>query len=348
MDFHQQEKILLSLNLQGLRQIKPKAWLFDCPNGCGKEKAGFYWKNGKLIAHCFKCGMSEDFDFFLYKRYRDEFVRNRVSTYGVKRKREVESAATTFVKCAAHQEFVTEVLGDGTLIPAIEAPETLGYLTKRQVPMERVREMYHCTNFLGLWDRLEKTKGTKPMDSQPPTRPDPRVVWLFRNRTDDIVGFQGRTLVRDREPRYLLAKLKEDDPFIGGLERVDLSRKIYATEGYVDSLFLDNAVSLQGMNTHQFEYLLNLGAKEIVIVLDNEPDNANLQKRVHDIAELSVREKRIAVALLPPGWRRIGKDINDYVLAGKTSEDLINTIDANTYRGATLEAARVRWSNTTI
>ena len=65
---------------------------------------------------------------------------------------------------------------------------------------------------------------------------------------------------------------------------------------------------------------------DIVFVPDREPRNCEIVKKVANMID-----RKYKVALLPESMR--GKDINDYILNGYTSSQIVSMIDRFTFEG---------------
>ena len=65
----------------------------------------------------------------------------------------------------------------------------------------------------------------------------------FRNEKGEIFAYQGRAFGNE-QPKYMTIKLDQDADKIYGLDRVNNNEQIYVVEGPIDSMFLDNCLSL--------------------------------------------------------------------------------------------------------
>ena len=106
------------------------------------------------------------------------------------------------------------------------------------------------------------------------------------------------------------------DNLIYGQERVDRNKKNYCVEGPLDSLFLPNCLAIAGLNFKG----LNTSS---IIVLDNEKRNKQIMDALNKLII-----NGYSVCIWPETVKE--KDINEMILGGMTSQDIIDIIDNNT------------------
>jgi hypothetical protein len=123
--------------------------------------------------------------------------------------------------------------------------------------------------------------------------------------------------------------LEEDRPKIFGLDTIDYGKKIYITEGPLDSLLLRNSVAMAGADISLHGILGN----DIVFIYDNEPRNKQITSRI---------EKHISrgesVVIWPNNIKE--KDINDMFLGGHCVQ---NMVESNTYKGLSAKLKFNEW-----
>ena len=93
------------------------------------------------------------------------------------------------------------------------------------------------------------------------------------------------------------------------------------TEGPIDSLFIDNAIALAGADAN-----LKIQPEQCTMIFDNEPRNKEIIKRM-----INAVNKKYNVAVWPNTLKY--KDINDMIIAGKTSAEIQTLIYNNTHCG---------------
>ena len=164
-----------------------------------------------------------------------------------------------------------------------------------------------------------------------PVGKEERLVIPFFNSHGVVVGAQGRSLNMKDESnaRYTLKYLtvkgdKSIDRLWYGLWRTDPKKRVYAVEGPIDSLFLQNAVAMVGAGALK-ETPTRYDNTPITYILDNEPRNKQICAYIEKLIELG-RE----VCIWPDNIKE--KDINDMAYNMSTRK-IQKLIDENTFSG---------------
>lgn len=320
--------------LKNFKQVKPYAWVFSCPlcgdMSKGRQKArGYIYRPGNanhLNYKCFHCSASMSIGTFMKDLYPDiykQYVFQRYEETSVKRvsHRNIEDALDIVPKAVPNKE----PLKDSSL-DALKCCDALKdehpvakYLLKRMIPKDRWHLLYYTLKFVQYTNSLVPKKiDTKKVEEHP------RLIIPYFNAHGKMFAFQGRAFDA-REPKYFTIKLDEEAERIYGLDRVDYSKRIYCTEGPIDSLFLPNAIAVSGSS---FDSPTMQALKtNITLLADNEPRSREITKIIKKNITMGY-----SVCMLPHSVKE--KDINDMVKAGYTSKEIHDMIDANTYSGA--------------
>jgi len=185
--------------------------------------------------------------------------------------------------------------------------------------------LYFSHSF-GDWVRgIDPTYSTVPNDE--------RIVIPFVNKAGELLAAQGRCLSSSKNAiRYITVKFSKDGRAIYGEDRLDYSKRIYAVEGPIDSVFLRNAVALAGSELAHATKLFS----DCVVVYDNEPRNYEIVQKM----EAAIRGGYTVCV-----WSDsvCEKDINDMVLGGKTAEEVQGIIDECACSGLTALARFSQW-----
>jgi hypothetical protein len=198
------------------------------------------------------------------------------------------------------------------------------YVRSRKIPIDT--ELYYAHDFksfvLEMLPDYEKTLYTES-----------RIIIPFYDKDKKLLGFQGRA-VGESKVKYITVKLDDDFQKVYGLDRVDLSKRIYVVEGPIDSLFLQN--SLATMDASLYNITLLLGNHDYVFIHDNEPRNSAIVKQM---AKTISHNKNIFI------WPQdiVSKDINDWILTGATTSEILSIIDRNTFEGLRAKLEFERW-----
>ena len=158
----------------------------------------------------------------------------------------------------------------------------------------------------------------------------PRVIIPFLDVDNKMFAFQGRAF-GDEEPKYITIKLDENKRRIYGLDRLDINKTIYITEGPIDSLFLPNAIAVAGSDLE----IQNLKRKA-VYVFDNEPRSIEIVNKMKKLIE-----KNYNICIWPKSLKY--KDINDMIMSGMSPVEVQGIIDNNTFSKLSAHQQLVNW-----
>ena len=314
--------MMLSPRLDKFKRVRDNLFNFRCPY-CGdsqksrsKARGYFYRKKNDFFYRCHNCAKGTTFGKVLeyidpetYKQYVME--RWRGSAPNTKEP-EFNFTAPKFKKKDPKLESLTPINKLNTDHPARQ------FVESRQIPEEFYSDLYLCSKFFE-WAKI----GTKV----PRRQEHPRLVIPFRDETGEVFAAQGRAFGKET-PKYLTVKF-QDKPKIFGLDRADLSRKIHVVEGPIDSLFVDNCLAMGGADFGSLP-------EDATIILDNEPRSREIIKRMENLIE-----NNYELVIWPDSIPH--KDINDMILAGKTSNDVQELIKQNTYKGLQATARLSAW-----
>ena len=146
----------------------------------------------------------------------------------------------------------------------------------------------------------------------------PRVIIPFLDVDNKMFAFQGRAF-GDEEPKYITIKLDENKRRIYGLDRLDINKTIYITEGPIDSLFLPNAIAVAGSDLE-----VQTLKQKATYVFDNEPRSIEIVNKMKKLIE-----KNYNICIWTKSLKY--KDINDMVMSGMSPVEIQSIIDNNTF-----------------
>jgi hypothetical protein len=125
-----------------------------------------------------------------------------------------------------------------------------------------------------------------------------------------------------------------DEKKVFGLHRVRKQERIYVVEGQFDSYFLPNCVASGDSNLGGVAAIFP--ELDVVLVYDNEPRNRDIVKQI----EKSI-DAGHSVCLFPASAP--GKDINEMIQNGLTSDEIKDIIDRNTFKGLSGKLTFTGW-----
>jgi len=309
---------LVSSRLQKFKRVKSDLYNFRCPI-CGdstrnknKARGYFYLVKNNTNFKCHNCGASLSFNNFLkeldptlHKQYTLEKFKEGHTGKG-------------FVVEAPKLEFKKPVFKKSLNLPkASSNPVAKEYLEKRKLNPEK---FYFA-------DKFKEWTNTQKVTFDTIGRDESRIIIPMYDRDNNLIGFQGRSLVPN-SVKYITVMLDEEAPKIYGLNEVNEQLPIYVVEGPFDSTFVNNSVALCGSDGD----VRCLEGSSVVFVYDNEPRNREIVNRIGKCIS-----RGESVVIWPNGI--IEKDINDMVLSGLNVMDVIKS---NTHTG--LEA-KIKFNN---
>jgi hypothetical protein len=291
----------------------------DSQKNKSKARGFFFPKKNDYFFKCHNCGIGHSMYRFL------QFVAPALAQeYALERWRNGENGKSNYVK---PDETAVALPKAELHLPKITSlPEdhiARQYLQTRRVPDF---DRFYFSNAFGDWVRsVDPTYTTIPNDE--------RIVIPFVNKRGELVAAQGRCLSGSKNAiRYITVKFCKDGRAIYGEDRLDYSKRVYAVEGPIDSVFLDNAIALAGSELAHATKLFS----DCVVVYDNEPRNAEIVKKV---------EEAIRGGYTVCVWSDSvdQKDINDMVLAGRSPQEVQQIIDECACSGLTALARFSQW-----
>lgn len=317
-----------SHKLRNFKKKKDYLYNFSCPV-CGdskkkrtKARGYLYRVKDMMLYRCHNCGISTTFgkllekvDVELYKQYILARYKNG------------ETSRTMFDE----PDYQSVVIKETTLLDTVKTASRLSvehpvrkYLQHRKIPDKYWDELRLVNKFYTFVNRIIPNKFPRVEEDHP------RLVIPFYDKTGKLIGFQGRAFGKET-PKYITIMLDENAPKLYGLDKVNLTEKVYVVEGPIDSMFIDNSIAMAGADATKLP-----SNGDYVFVYDNEPRNPEIVKRM---------QKHIDNGDAIVIWSdNIGeKDINDMIVAGKSKSDIQEIISNNTHRNLSAKMRFTEW-----
>lgn len=318
---------IVGSRLRNFKQKKDYLWNYSCPV-CGdstknklKARGFIYRKGNDLFVKCYNCGHGTNIgnlikyvDSVLY----DEYVLERYKG-GASKHNAHKDVSSILPEENPKLELLMDSVLDGLsrLDMLDESHPAVQYLINRKIPQNKWDLLYFAPRFKAY------TNSVSAKFQEPILDEHPRMIIPFFKQNGKCFAFQGRAYGSE-EPKYYTIKVDETEEKIYGLDRLDFSRRIYVVEGPIDSLFLPNAIAVSGasFDTPTIRQLLT----NATIVMDNEPRNKDIVKQLDKYINLGYN-----VCMFPDNIQE--KDINDMVLAGRSTDEILEIINTNTTSG---------------
>jgi hypothetical protein len=320
-----------------------------CPK-CGDSKKNkrlargtFFSYKGKDFYNCYNCGEPEGFDTFLYNFDRGSYREYKLEKFK-------DSTGYTAREDKPESDFETEVLKfKSKPRPVVEEekdPLSL-FKTFNELKVEHPARQYASSrNLDAFFDRIYYIPNFSKFAMDYPTLEKweyvpkhPRMLFPCYSKDKELIGFSARAFTDD-QVRYCTWKdvewsLEHDTKVLYGLDRLDESETIYAIEGVVDSLFIDNSVAIMSAALASAESIAD--KENLILIPDNEPRAPVQVKNIKGLID-----KGFKVTLWPSDF--LYKDINEAISeGGLTKEDIKKIIDKNSYQGITANLMFSQW-----
>ena len=309
---------LVSSRLQKFKRVKADLYNFRCPI-CGDSKKHKNKARGYVYAYkadmnfkCHNCGASTTFSNFLktldptlHKQYVLEKFKERNTGKGSI----IEEPKFDFKKPVFRKKL--------DLPRASEVPIAKEYLERRKLDPSK----FFFTNKFKQWTNTHK----KTFDNI--TRDESRIVIPLYDVKNNLIGFQGRSLVPN-SVKYITVMINEEAPKIYGLDKVKTEKPIYILEGPFDSTLVENSVAMCGSDLD----VRTFGWCDYIWVFDNEPRNREIVERISKTIDRGDQ-----IVIWPSSIKE--KDVNDMTLCG---HDVMSVLQSNTYSGL---KAKIKFNN---
>lgn len=319
----------ISLYLEGFKDLGNGKFNFRC-NCCGDGSTGYKtraWliQRDTYFFHCFNCNAQMSFGNYLKLKFPEiykEYVFDKLKgTKWEKGKSTLIFKEKSDIDLSAHNIVLS------FLKPCTDYPEVVKYLEGRKTPSAKFSSIFVIENFKNM-NYIDKYKDSKFLKEL-------RIVFPIYNNKGIIIEVICRSISPTAKKRYINLKFYDEIGIFGlydskGDFKINLNKAIKICEGAFDSMFLDNAVSVNTADLMIFDKALNkkiINRLNIVYVPDNDTRNKEIVKIYKKIIEASKK-----IVILPDYIK--GKDINEIVL-NNPYIDINELLKINTFNGIT-------------
>lgn len=321
---------ILSGQLSQFKRKDNNLFNFRCPF-CGdsdtnklKARGYVFLVEGAYLYKCHNCGISTNIDKLishvnvqLHKEYRTERFVNPA------RKPVERNKGKTGVQFTSRKYHTNTPLKTLKKISQLnhDHPAKL-YVERRKIPKERHRKLFFAPKFSKWVNSILPNKLNEKYD-------EPRLVIPFFDERENLIGFQGRAFGKSAI-KYITIMLDDDAIKVYGLDDVVKTKRVYITEGPIDSMFLPNSLAMAGSD------MKSMNLPDVVYIYDNEPRSSEIIKKM---------EKNISAGSSVCVWPSFlkEKDINDMILAGYDISEILEIINGNTFENLRAKVKLAEW-----
>ena len=317
-----------------IKHTNPYKINFRCPI-CGdstknrsKARGWLLERDNKFSYYCHNCGASQSFNFFLKTvdplLFNDYITEKFVANTHTKDTKEVN---TEQFKSEA-VTFNSDPLKKIKKISQLDHDHPVKrYIVKRQIPPHQHYRLYFAPKFKAWINEIIPDK----FDPEKIGKDEPRLVIPFLDENGKCFGVSARSFDPKTTLRYI-SILFDNRPKIFGLDKVNLNEPYYIVEGALDSMFLSNAISMNGAEGNG-----NSANENAIYVFDAEPRNKEIHARMEKVIKNGHK-----ICIWPSDVP--GKDINEMILNGL--KEVEKVIENNTYKGLQAELKFAAWRKT--
>lgn len=310
---------------------KRNTFNFSCPicndsaTNLSRARGYIYPAGDRLKYKCHNCntnitslfGLLREVDNNLAEQYRlDSFKEDKAPKY------------EPVVRKASFADSISKSLIKVSNLPPHHPCKK--YVVERRIPSNKHYLLYYTDDFQMFSMEVDPT-----IDLPMNYRKDPRLVIPLITETQEVAGYQGRAL-GESSAKYLTILYNEFNGKIFGLDRVDFNKKIYAFEGPLDALFIDNSIATTGGRIDSILEYESISKHNTVIVYDNEPRSKETVAKIKKAIDAGFK-----VCIWPESITE--SDVNKMIMAGMTPQHIQLTIDENTYSGLMGELHLQNW-----
>lgn len=334
----------ISWKLERFKVVKPgRLYNFRCPF-CGDSKKNPLKARGYMYEHpekstlyykCHNCGLSASFLRFL-KLFDETYYNSLI--FNKKYKEDPDPLPVQLptkkeepVLSKTYEREMLESAGAKPLsdLYGINQLATI-FINKRRLPKDTLEYLYYTETFNDFIHKLEPKYEKN-------TKNDPRIILPFFHKGFKFDHLQGRALLNSEPRYYSVSLIKKGLPRIYGLYKdLDAYDEIYVIEGPIDSLFIPNAIAIGGSELKAASSYFP--EEKLVFVFDNEPENPEIVKKMSSIIQRGDK-----IVIWPKELEGCGKDINEMILHGISSDEIKDFLKKNTFQGLAAEAQFGFW-----
>ncbi len=324
---------LISPRLDLFKQVRPNLWNSRCPI-CGdshknksKKRMYIYAKKQDLFVKCHNCGYGASLGNFIKQldpHLHGQYVMERYGQGQTGRGKTKEPEFHFEKPKFKPRPQKIELPSIGELDEEHFARK---YFESRKLPESFKDKVYFAADFKKWAEDISN------IDYSNLGKEEPRMVIPFFDTEGKLIAAQGRALGRN-ELRYITIKVDEDSPKIYGLDRLTPETTTYIVEGPIDSMFLPNCLAVAGGDLQS----IKIDKKQCVLIFDNEPRNEHTVKKL-----MKSIDDGWAVVIWSKGKKF--KDINDLIMSGLSTDEILEMINKTTMKGLEADWAAREWRN---
>lgn len=202
------------------------------------------------------------------------------------------------------------------------------YIEQRLIPSKFHYKIFFAQNFAKFVNEIIPNKLNEKNQEE-------RIILPFLTREKKLIGFTGRSL-DNNSLRYITIMIDTESPKLFGIDTVDFQKKIYITEGPIDSFFIENGIAMGGSDMSKSFKALDVEPKKCVMIFDNEPRNKEIVTKISKAIDQGFN-----VFIWPEKIKC--KDLNELALDGYIVPQIKKLVDDHTSCGIEAKLKLQSW-----
>lgn len=317
--------------LRNFKKKSTKLFNFSCPF-CGDSKKkksrarGYiYVKNNGYYYKCHNCGMGTTFSVFLEKLDYELFKDFQMKKFFEKKILHPNIYVPTPEIITKSPDFKKDknFFDLPKIIDLERSHPARIYIEERLIPIKWQKKLYFAEDFPVFVKKLNLTK-------EYTLKADSRIVIPSFNQNNELVSVQGRAIEKTNPIRYITIKVL-DEPAVFNLNEIKNNYPVFVTEGAFDSMFLPNAVAVNGSDLKAAIKIIS----DPIFIFDNEKRNKEICKKMMGIINLGHK-----IVIWPKELNY--KDINEMII---NNVDPLPIIKGRIYKDLSAQAEFEFWRN---
>jgi hypothetical protein len=309
----------LSHSLDRFKELTGPKFNFRCPI-CGDSEKSNSKARGWLSEyknhynfHCFNCGESMGLKNFLKTINSPLASEFSIKSFSIhKSKHNLIDKINSPTKKPLYKKIPHKLL-ISNLKPSHYART---YVSNRKIPSSYYNVLAHTEAFKKFINTII------PNYFESLLYDEPRLLIPFYNKDGALIAIQGRAYDNSKL-RYITVKFDDTSNKYFGMDKINFNITSYLLEGPIDSMFIPNSIAMAGSS---FDYTsLKPYKNNIVVIYDNEPRNIQIVNQIKTALNNGYK------CTIWPNHNI--KDINDMITNHIPIEDILKTINQNTFSG---------------
>lgn len=268
-----------------------------------KTRAYVYRNGDKLSFTCHNCNTPIGFSGLLKftdQTIYDEYIKETyLERYGSPKKKMISDVVKTITNVIEAKPKPTLPYRKLSELPSNH--KAVQWFNSRKIPEKYLNEFYYVESFDEVKSLNEITK--KKINGK-----ESRVIIPYWDTDNTLMAITCRDIDNVTDTKYMTLKFSDKELFYG-MDRLDQNKRIFVTEGPIDSLFLPNCIAVGSAVLTKVE-ALGIPKDKFVLIFDDQPRNKEVVELVGKAIDRGYN------VVIWDNKTNTKMDINDLVVSG--------------------------------